>query len=186
MRSIIPHTAATRIAVAALATLCVLLLFKAATARDDLGLRLFWSEQVRADAPDDRAAVPSLPLRLAKAVRPLRIALMGPRGRHVTRRRQHGSTMLAHAAPPRLLSLPVPTKPAIVSLYEDRTLRNGDAVMLADGIHVFRGDVAGQHRPRDFVRLQLAASLDWKLRQTLNDLDRNPPTRWTSLMSTPS
>ena len=94
--------------------------------------------------------------------------------------------MLAHAAPPRLLSLPVPTKPAIVSLLEDRTLRNGDAVMLADGIHVFRGDAAAQHRPRDFVRLQLAESLGWKLRQTLNDLDRNPPTRWTSLVSTPS
>ena len=39
--------------------------------------------------------------------------------------------------------------------------------------------------PRDFVRLPLVASLDWKLRQTLNDLDRNLPTRWTSLMSTP-
>lgn len=186
MRSIIPHTVATRIAIAALAALCVLLLFKAATAHDDLGLRLFWSEQVRADTSDVRAAVPPLPLRSAKAVRPLRIALSIRHGRRTVRRRQHGATMLARATSLRLLSLPVPAKPAIVSLYEDRTLRNGDAVMLADGIHVFRGDIAGLHRPRDFVRLQLAASLGWKLRQTLNDLDRNPPTRWTSLMSTPS
>ena len=185
MRSIIPHTPATRIAVAALATLCVLLLFKAATARDDLGLRLFWSEQLRAATSADRAAVPR-PLRSAQTVRPLRIALMTRHDRQATRRRQHGATMLARATPLRLLNLPVPTKPAIVSLYEDRTLRNGDAVMLADGIHIFRGDVAGLHRPRDFVRLQLAASLGWQLRQTLNDLDRNPPTRWTSLMSTPS
>ena len=186
MRTIIPHTATTRIAAAVLAGLCVLSLFKAATARDDLGLHLFWSEQVHAEAPDDRAAVPPLPLRSARAVRPLRIALMTRRRRHVARRRQHGATMMAQVTPSRLLSLPIPTKPAIVSLYEDRTLRNGDAVMLADGIHIFRGDVAGQHRPRDFVRLQVAASLGWKLRQTLNDLDRNPPTRWTSLMATPS
>ena len=143
MRTIIPHTATTRIAAAVLAGLCVLSLFKAATARDDLGLHLFWSEQVHAEAPDDRAAVPPLPLRSARAVRPLRIALMTRRRRHVARRRQHG-------------------------------------------IHIFRGDVAGQHRPRDFVRLQVAASLGWKLRQTLNNLDRNPPTRWTSLMATPS
>ena len=186
MPTIIPHTALTRTAVAVLATVCVLSLFKAATARDDLGLHRFWTEQVPTDPWDDRAAVPPLPLRSAINVRPLRIALSKRREGHLASHRQHGSKMLAQATPSRLLSLPVPTRPAIVSIYEDRTLRNGDAVMLADGIHVFRGDSAGLHRPRDFVRLQLVASLGWKLRQTLNDLDRNPPTRWTSLTWTPS
>ena len=185
MRMVIPHTATSRTAVAVLAAACVLSLLKAATARDDLGLHRFWAEQAAVAAAPDQAAVPPLPLRSAKAVRPLRIALMKRSDRHVARRRQHGP-MLAQATPPRLLNLPVPKKPAIVSLYEDRTLRNGDAVMLADGIHIFRGDIAGLHRPGDFVRLQLVASLGWKMRQTLSDLDRNPPTRWTSLMSTPS
>lgn len=185
MRSTIPHSTASRIAVAVLATVCVLSLFKAATARDDLRLHLFWSEQVPASSSRAQAVVPPLPLSSAKADRPLRIALMKRRDGPMDRHRHHGS-MLAQAVPSRLLSLPIPTKPAIVSIYDDRTLRNGDAVMLVDGIHVFRGDIASLHRPRDFVRLQFVASLGWKLRQTLNDLDRNPPTRWTSLMSTPS
>ena len=185
MRMIIPHTALTRTAVAVLATACVLSLFKAATARDDLGLHRFWAEQAPTASANDHVAQPPRPLVSATAVRPLRIALTKRREERLGRHRQHGS-MLAQAAPSRLLSLPIPKKPAIVSLYEDLTLRNGDAVMLADGIHVFRGDNASLHRPRDFVRLQLVASLGWKLRQTLNDLDRNPPTRWTSLTSTPS
>ena len=185
MRSIIPHSAASKAAVAMLATLCVVSLFQAATARDDLGLHLFWSEQVSAVSPSNQAVVPPPPLRSLKAIRPLRVALMSRREASVARPRHHRS-MLAQGAAPRLLSLPVPTRPAIVSIFEDRTLRNGDAVMLVDGIHVFRGDIAGLHRPHDFVRLQLVASLGWKLRQTLNDLDRNPPTRWTSLMVTPS
>ena len=185
MRMIIPHTAITRTAAALLAAACVLSLLEAATARDDLGLHRFWAEQAPVASTYDQAAVPRLPLRSVKAVRPLRIALVQRRDRHVARHRQNGS-MLAQATPARLLILPIPKKPAIVSLYEDRTLRNGDAVMLADGIHVFRGDIAGPHRPRDFIRLQLVASLGWKLRETLSDLDRNPPTRWTSLTSTPS
>ena len=184
MRTVIPHTAFTRTAVAVLAGVCVLSLFKAATARDDLGLHRFWTDQMPAVAADDRAAVPLLQPRRAPFVRPLRIGLLKRHDGHLARVRQRGF-VLARTTRPRLLNLPVPTKPAIVSIYEDRTLRNGDAVMLADGIHIFRGEAAGPHRQRDFVRLPLVASLDWKLRQTLNDLDRNLPTRWTSLMSTP-
>ena len=75
-------------------------------------------------------------------------------------------------------------RPALVSIFQDATLRSGDAVMMADGIHVFHGVGAWPLRPRDFVRLPLAASLDWHLRQSLNDLDRNPPTRWTSMETT--
>ena len=206
MRTIIPYTAFTRTAVAVLASVCVLSLFKAATAHDDLGLHRFWTDQMPTAAVNDRAATAPPPPRTATAVRPLRVALLKSHDGRLVRYRQQGFVLakttrprllklpiptkpafvlLTKATPTRLLSLPIPTKPAIVSIYEDRTLRNGDAVMLVDGIHVFRGDTAGLHRPHDFVRLPLVASIDWKLRQTLNDLDRNPPTRWTSLMTTP-
>ncbi len=125
-----------------------------------------------AAAVNDRAAVPPLPLRSATAVRPLRIALTTAADGSTsgTATGSMARSMLAQATRSRLLSLPVPTKPAIVSIYEDRTLRNGDAVMLGDGIHIFRGDAAGQHRPRDFVRLPLAASLGW---QVAPDLERS-------------
>ncbi len=58
------------------------------------------------------------------------------------------------------------------------------AEMMADGIHLFHAAGAWPHRPRDFVRLTLTASLGWHLRQTLNDLDKNPPIRWSSMGST--
>ena len=78
----------------------------------------------------------------------------------------------------------LPGRPTLVSIYQDRTLREGDAVMMADGIHLFHATEPWPYRPRDFVRLTLTASLGWHLRQTLNDLDRNPPTRWSSIEST--
>ena len=126
----------------------------------------------------------------AAASRPLRIGLdrrmKRSRWAPVHRARDIASTAIARAAAepqvvfPRLIVLPKPPRPALVSIYQDRTLRTGDAVMMADGIHVFRGVGAGPHRPGDFVRLTFVAALDWHLRRTLDVLDRNPPTRWSS------
>ncbi len=84
---------------------------------------------------------------------------------------------------PPMIVLPKPARPALVTIFQDRTLREGDAVMMADGIHVFHGRGEWPHRPRDFVRLTFAAALDWHLRRTLDTLDRNPPTRWSSTES---
>ena len=67
---------------------------------------------------------------------------------------------------------------AVVSIFEDKTLRPGDAVMMGDGIHIFHPSEAWPHRPADFVRLAFATTLTWHLRQSLDDLDRNPPSRW--------
>ena len=100
-------------------------------------------------------------------------------------------SMVARARPdgepqvlfPSLIVLPKPPRPALVSIYQDRTLRDGDAVMMADGIHVFHGLGEWPHQPRDFVRLTFVAALDWRLRETLDVLDRNPPTRWSSVGS---
>ncbi len=81
---------------------------------------------------------------------------------------------------PPAIVLPRPPRPALVTIYQDHTLRDGDAVMMADGIHVFHGFGEWPHLPRDFVRLTFAAALDWHLRASLDALDRNPPTRWSS------
>ncbi len=178
----------------------VLSLVHAATAGDDLGIRpfpfwpLFEPAPVEAPAP---AAPPvarhHAPRRIwaASRSRPLRITL--------ARRRHHARLAAAahrpkapalarrrpsvepRSASPRLVLLPTPTRPALVSLYQDRTLRTGDAVMLADGIHVFRGQNGAAHRPEDFVRLAKVATFDWRLRRTLDDLDSTPPIRWSAL-----
>lgn len=173
-----------RCAVVVLSCLAVLGLVQAAAAGDDLGLRrlFFWPEQVAAPAPGAPPAPvltvrrPRAPRRIwaAARARPLRIAL----GRHRTRQaRAARRVRLARAAAP-LLVLPRPARPALVSIFEDRTLRDGDAVMLADGIHLFRGGRSWPHRAGDFVRLRSVATLGWTLRQTLADLDAAPPDLW--------
>ena len=202
MRDLLERSCSVRCAVVLLAAAAVLALVHAAAAEDDLGLRLqqalFWplSQPVAAVRPvtgvpmDDHR-----PARLhERAGRPLRIALYRARHRSrrsvrhdqgavVSRLARSRSFAAKRAAAPRLLFRPAPGKPAIVSIYEDRTLRRGDAVMLADGIHVFRGEGTWPHRPGDFVRLTLVASLEWHLRRTLDELDKNPPTRWSSIES---
>ncbi len=169
---------------------------EAAAAGDDLGIRRneFWpwaeSAAVSSAMPVVTAPLHRRARRIwaASHTRPLRIAL--------DRRRSVGSVS-ARSGRPRLarrlpvlqppvvfarrITLPKPPRTALVSVFQDTTLRNGDAVMMADGIHVFHGAGVWPLRPRDFVRLQLVASLDWHLRQTLDGLDRNPPTRWTSI-----
>ncbi len=208
MRALLLRSRSARCLVVVAAAAAVLALVHAAAAGDDLGLRRaeFWPEQLwRAlGTPAAAEAAPVAPphrrgarrIWAAARSRPLRIAL--DRRRHGTRLagRSHGALPVRLAGlrpgvrPPvaasKILVLPKPPRPALVSIYEDHTLRTGDAVMMADGIHVFHDVGVWPYRPKDFVRLPLAAALDWHLRQTLNDLDKNPPTRWTAIPSTPA
>lgn len=208
MRTPLLRSRSARSLVVVAAATVVLALVHAAAANDDLGFRRaeFWPEQLfhAVEAPAAVEAATVVPPRRHRArriwaasrSRPLRIAL--DRRRHGPRLagRSQGAVpvRLARLRPaihppvvfPGMLVLPKPPRPALVSIYEDHTLRTGDAVMMADGIHVFHDVGVWPHRPKDFVRLPLAAALDWHLRQTLNDLDKNPPTRWTAIPSMPS
>ncbi len=205
MRALLERSRSARGAVALLALAAVLGLAHAASAGDDLGLRRvsLWPEPQPAvllvDVP--APATGPVPARhrharriwAASRSRPLRIALAHHRHgiRAADRRRAGPRGVLARFVPaalpqvvfPKPIVLPKPQRPTLVSIYQDRTLRDGDAVMMADGIHVFRRAGPWPYRPQDFVRLTFAAALDWHLRQTLGVLDRNPPTRWTSFVS---
>ncbi|RYB07820.1 hypothetical protein [Lichenibacterium ramalinae] len=166
----------------------------AAVAGDDLGLRRaeFWPEQVSvaasSPAPATRTAARRRgPRRIwaASRSRPLRVMLARRERRlRLARHRRAGrrtamAERVARPASPTVLTLPRPDRPALVSIYQDRTLRDGDAVMLADGIHLFHGGARWPHRPDDFLRLQSVVRLGWSLRHTLSDIDSAPPSRWT-------
>ena len=83
-------------------------------------------------------------------------------------------TVRLHAAKPRLVLAQTPTKPGKVSIYEDRTLRRGDAVMTAEGVRIFAGSASWPYRAGDFVGLKDAKSLDRDASKVLAQLDKLP------------
>ena len=203
MRVLLERFPSGRAAAVLAASAAVLALVHGATADGDAGFRrsMLWPDPPPPlrliDLPEAPpvvhrhprriwAASRSRPLRvvLARRARPLRVAAAhrGPGGARLAFPRAPVEPQVVF---PRLAILPKPPRPALVTIYQDRTFRNGDAVMMADGIHVYHGLGEWPHQPRDFVRLTLAAALDWHLRQTLDALDKNPPTRWTSIEATP-
>ena len=202
MRLSFQRSRALRGAVVALSCLSVLGLVQTAAADDMLGLRglpFFPDAFFGTPEPAPSAAPPeaSAPRRSARRIwassraRPLRIRLDRERrrARLATRRREARRNVgpiarQARAAAPRLLVLPRPARPALVTIYQDRTLRDGDAVMMSDGIRLFHGGATWPHQRADFVRLQFATNLGWSLRHTLVDIDSAPPTRWSGLRST--
>jgi hypothetical protein len=161
-------------AIAGSLALAVLAFGQKATADDDIGLRHSefrpWSEETGPTPRLVGTAPPVWPLEITLGPHPRvsRLPLLPP----VTQPQVVFPRRIPQSTPVRLASVPI---------VQDGTLRNGDAVMMADGIHVFHGVGVWPFQPRNFVRLSQAASLDWHLRQSLVDLDRNPPTRWTSI-----
>ena len=76
---------------------------------------------------------------------------------------------------PRFTVAAVPVKPEKVAIFEDRTLRRGDAVMTAKGMRIFMGSGAWPYRSEDFV--DLAASgreISKTTERVLADLDKRP------------
>ena len=59
-----------------------------------------------------------------------------------------------------------------VSIYQDRTLRRGDAVMTAKGIRIFAGSSSWPYREDDFVAISAAGRMDKGYQKVLLDLDR--------------
>ena len=65
-----------------------------------------------------------------------------------------------------------PTEP--VSIYEDKTLRRGDAVMTANGMRIFRGSNTMPYRDADFVAISESGGLSRDVAKTLMAMDRVP------------
>jgi hypothetical protein len=83
-------------------------------------------------------------------------------------------TVRLHQAKPRMVVAQAPTKPGKVSIYEDRTLRRGDAVMTADGVRVFAGSSSWPYTAGDFVILKDAKNIDRDTSRVLAQLDKLP------------
>ncbi len=83
-------------------------------------------------------------------------------------------TVRLHRAKPIFVAAAHPTKPAKVSIYADRTLRRGDAVMMADGIHIFAGSSTWPYTNADFVSLGAARDISRTTGEVLATIDRAP------------
>lgn len=86
----------------------------------------------------------------------------------------HTLTLHLHRTAPKLVVAQMPTKPGEVSIYEDRTLKRGDAVMTADGIRIFAGSVSWPYTKADFIDLASAKNLNKDTTKVLAEVDRLP------------
>lgn len=75
---------------------------------------------------------------------------------------------------PRVVFAQSPTKPGKVSIYEDKTLRRGDAVMTADGVRIFSGSSSWPYTAGDFVALATAKDINRDTVKVLTEVDRLP------------
>ncbi len=66
------------------------------------------------------------------------------------------------------------TTPVKVSIFEDKTLQRGDAVMTTKGIRIFAGSNSWPYQASDFVALSNARQMDKGMQKVLLDLDRMP------------
>ena len=83
----------------------------------------------------------------------------------------------AHAGAGRAHLARVPTKTGPVSIYEDPTLRSGDAVMTKDGMKVFAGGRFSPERPyedTDFIAVSAAKAVAPNLKKTVIELNKLP------------
>lgn len=64
-----------------------------------------------------------------------------------------------------------PVRQKTTDLWHDKTLRPGDAIMMKDGMHVFKGYSASLHTPREFVPVTNTRLVSSKERSALLALD---------------
>lgn len=146
-----------RLAVAASALGCAVPI---ASAGDDAGVHNFFSSQAGASYGVETAA--PAPGRGDRVVRTERAS----RPRSLTVRLRHPSPVVQVARS----DGPAPK----ITIYEDPTLRRGDAVMTTRGIRVFAGSRSWPYRDDDFVALADARRMDPEMRKVLAELDRLP------------
>lgn len=83
----------------------------------------------------------------------------------------------AHAGTGRARLAHVPGKTGPISIYEDPTLRSGDAVMTKDGMRVFAGGRFSPEHPfeaADFVAVSAAKTVGPNLKKTVIELNKLP------------
>lgn len=83
-------------------------------------------------------------------------------------------TVRLHRPKPRMVFAETPTRPAPVSIFEDRTLRRGDAVMTAKGVRIFAGSSSWPYSERDFVGITEARQVSRDTSRVLAQLDKMP------------
>lgn len=134
-----------------------------ASADDGIGgfLSSIFGEQPQQSAP----AAPAAPEAAPQAM---------PVFNRVRHLRPRPLTVRLHPTKPKIVVAQTPTKPGKVSIYEDRTLRRGDAVMTADGVRIFAGSNSWPYKANDFVVLKDAKNLDRDTSKLLAELDRPP------------
>ena len=89
--------------------------------------------------------------------------------------RQGRSLTIRPRRKPRLAVAAVPVKPGKVAIFEDRTLRRGDAVMTADGLRIFVGSNSWPHTSDDFVAIAKSGrDVSKTTEKVLAGLDRRP------------
>ena len=83
-------------------------------------------------------------------------------------------TVRLNRAKPQSTVAQVPTKPGKVAIYEDRTLRRGDVVMMSDGLRVFSGSKSWPHVAADFGGLDDGKRFGHDVTKAFAALDRVP------------
>ncbi len=112
-------------------------------AADDAGVWQFFQDEARrSSAASPRPIAPAIQDR-ANAVR--RTASVP----HLARKR----VVHVHIERPKMIARADLPQNGPVTIYNDRTLRRGDAVMTAQGLRVFRGSGRFPYHPSDFVAL---------------------------------
>ncbi len=96
----------------------------------------------------------------------------GPHGSHASiapRIKKKAVVHLHIARPKEIAHADLPQK-GPVSIYKDRTLRRGDAVMTAQGLRVFKGASHFPYKPADFVALAEASKFVLGDKKQLRDV----------------
>ena len=157
------------------ASAAVVGLMSAAIARDDAGIHQFFAAQAQVERPAFRATAPA---EASDSLRTLTIAgLDRSRASRVASHKASRKHRVAERPAVKAVAglfRPDPKRPAVVSIYEDRTLRRGDAVMTFAGLRVFAGSRTFPYRPEDFSSLRASRDIKGQLRRALIELDQTP------------
>lgn len=122
-------------------------------AADDAGLGAFFREQFGIGEEPQQAA----PAYDVPEDRPI---IVRPRRTHAVSRRPQVKIAVGPVAP--------------VSIYEDRTLKAGDAVMTKTGVRVFLGGHGAPYTEADFSALSDAEGLPKQVQKALLVIDKAP------------
>ena len=141
---------------------------------DDAGVRGFFAQQMQ---EQENAVRPSPVLAIPTAAPTGAFIGRRPRTRSASRGMRSLTVRLHHPAVSSGSQVAqTDRKPERVSIYEDRTLRRGDAVMMAKGMRIFVGSKSWPYTDADFVSLVDAGRVDPAVQKALAELERLPRT----------